>query len=74
MSKPRIIIKLDGEDRLLADVCAEKEVPYGLAYNRLLSGWPPERLFLPVLCGKTYRRDYIHQLWGGRWVYTCGER
>lgn len=70
MPKPRIVIKLDGEDRLLADVCAEKEVPYKLAYNRLLSGWPPERLFLPVLCGKKYRADERSQLWGGRWVYT----
>ena len=38
MPKPRIIIKLDGEDRPLADVCIEREVPYELAYNRLLSG------------------------------------
>lgn len=38
MPKPRIVIKLDGEDRLLADVCAERNVPYELAYNRLRSG------------------------------------
>ena len=74
-------ITINGVEKSLYEWCREKGLNISMVYRRIKRGWPVERLFEESSATPRrrdgaekpeYRRELIHELWGGEWVYVGG--
>ena len=74
-------ITINGVEKTIYDWCREYGLNTSMVYKRIERGWPVERLFEESSATPRrrdgaekpeYRRELIHELWGGEWVYVGG--
>lgn len=73
-------ITINGVEKTIYEWCREKGLNISMVYRRIERGWPEERLLEASGASQQkrtdektdYRRELIHELWGGEWVYVGG--
>ena len=76
----KVTFTINGVEKSLYEWCREKGLNISMVYRRIKRGWPEERLLEASGASQQkrtdektdYRRELIHELWGGEWVYVGG--